>query len=116
VHAALVIRREDFLKELAVAVPESGEVVAEHLADNDGLLLHLLMSDLLRMTVSTYSAGEVAVTDRLLEFIDWCFRVGDDYVVNAVAVSFVEDFGTYPGESDALLERWPSGLRTELGR
>jgi hypothetical protein len=25
--------------------PESGDVVAERLADNDGLLLHLLMSD-----------------------------------------------------------------------
>ncbi len=115
-HAALVIKREGFLEELAVAVPESGDVVAEHLADNDGLLLHLLMSDLLRMTVSTFGAGEVAVTDRLLGFIDWCFRMGDDYVVNAVAVSFVEHFGTHPGESDALLKRWPPALRAELGR
>lgn len=113
-----MIRREDFLEELAVAVPESGDVVAEHLADNDGLLLllHLLMSDLLRMTVSTYAAGEVAVTERLLAFIDWCLREGDEYVVNAVAVSFVEDFGAHPGESDALLERWPPALRAELGR
>ncbi|TWH03417.1 hypothetical protein L615_011600000040 [Nocardioides sp. J9] len=68
------------------------------------------------MTVSTYAAGEVAVTDRLLEFIDWCFREGDDYVVNAVAVSFVEDYGAHPGESDALLKRWPPTLRAELGR
>lgn len=111
-----VIRRENFLEELAVAVPESGDVVAEHLADNDGLLLHLLMSDLLRMSANTYAAGEVAVTDRLLAFIDWCLREGDDYVINAVAVSFVEDFGAHPGESDALLERWPPALREELGR
>ena len=115
-HAALVIRRENFVEELAVAVPESGQVVAEHVADNDGLLLHLLMSDLLRMTVRTYASGEVAVTDRLLAFIDWCLREGDEYVVNAVAVSFVEDFGAYAGESDALLERWPPALRVELGR
>ena len=113
-----MIRRETFLEELGVAVPEAGDVVAEHLADNDGLplLLHLLMSDLLRMTVSTYIAGEVAETDRLLAFIDWCLREGDEYVVNAVAVSFVEDFGAHPGESDALLERWPAALRGELGR
>ena len=116
VHASLVIRREDFVGELAVAVPESGDVVAEHLADNDELLLHLLMGDLLRMTVSTYAAGEVAVTDRLLAFVDGCLRDGDEYVVNAVAVSFVEDFGAHPGESDALLERWPPALRAELGR
>lgn len=111
-----MIRREDFLGELAIAVPESEAVVAEHLADNDGLLLHLLMSDLLRMTVSAYAGGEKAVTDRLLAFIDWCLRKGDDYVSNAVAVSFVEDFGVAAGESDALLNRWPAALRTELGR
>lgn len=48
-----MIRRETFLKELSVAVPESGAVVIEHMADNDGLLLHLLMSDLVRMSVSS---------------------------------------------------------------
>lgn len=115
-HAVLVIQRENFLGELADAVPESGDVVAEHLAGNDGLLLHLLMSDLLRMTVSTYAAGQAAVTDRLLAFIDRCLREGDDYIVNAVAVSFVEDFGAHRGESDVLLERWPAALRAELGR
>ena len=109
-----MIRRENFLNELAAAVPESGHVVTEHLADNDGLLLHLLMSDLLRMTVSSYASGEVAVTDRLLGFVDWCLREGDDEVVNAVAVSFVEDFGAHPGETDALLKRWPPTLRAEL--
>ncbi|GAB3259959.1 DUF7674 family protein [Nocardioides dilutus] len=111
-----MVRREDFLGELAAAVPESGDVVAEHLADNDELLLHVLMGDLLRMTVNAHAAGEVAVTDRVLAFIDRCLREGDDYVINAVAVSFVEDFGVYPGESDALLERWPPALRAELGR
>lgn len=115
-HAAFVIRREDFLGELAIAVPESEAVVAQHLTDNEGLLLHLLLGDLVRMTVSTYAAGEVAVTDRLLAFIDWCLREGDAYVSNAVAVSFVEDFGVATGESDALLDRWPQALRTELGR
>lgn len=111
-----VIRRSDFLGELAVAVPESANVVREHLADNDELLLHLLMSDLLRMTVRTFHDGQVDVTDRLLEFVDWCLREGDEYVANAVAVSFVEDFGVLPGESDTLLGRWPTALREELGR
>lgn len=111
-----MIRRQDFLSELAVAVPESAGLVAEHLTDHDGLLLHPLLSDLVRMTVSTFAAGDVGVTDRLLAFIDWCFRKGDDYVSNAVAVSFIEDFGAASGESDALLERWPPVLRAELGR
>jgi hypothetical protein len=111
-----VVTRENFVEQLAVAVPEAGDVVAEHLADNDGLLLHLLLSDLLRMTVRSYSAGDVYVTDRLLTVVDSCLREGDDAVVNAVAVSFVEDFGAFPDESDALLERWPPALRAELGR
>ena len=113
---ACVIRRADFLGELVVAVPESADVVNEHLADNDGLLLHLLMSNLLRMTVRTFREGKVDVTDRLLAFVDWCLRTGDGYVANAVALSFVEDFGQLSGETDALLARWPTALREELGR
>ncbi len=71
--------------------------MAEHLADNDGLLLHLLMSDLLRLAVSTFSEGLTGIKHRLLAFVDRCLRDGDDDVVNAVAISFVEDLGTYPG-------------------
>jgi hypothetical protein len=111
-----VITHDGFLDELAVAVPESADLVAEHLDDNDELLIHLLLSDLLRMTVSTFDAGREDVTDRLLAFVNRCLREGDDDVVDAVSVSFVEDFGAYPGESDALLARWPPDLRAELGR
>jgi hypothetical protein len=111
-----VITRDGFVDELRVAVPESGDLVAEHLADNDELLLHVLLSDLLRLAVSTFASGRVAVTDRLLVFVDRCLRDGDDDVVNAVCVSFVEDFGAFPGESDALLGRWPPSLRAELSR
>lgn len=111
-----MITRDAFLDQLALAVPESAEVVAEHLNDNGGLLLHLLMSDLLRMTVSTYEAGQREVTDRLLAFVNRGLHEGDAEVINAVNVSFVEDFGAYTGESNALLARWPSDLRAALGR
>lgn len=111
-----MITHDDFIDELKVEVPESDGLVAEHLADNDELLLHPLMSDLLRLVVSTFSEGRTGVTDRLLAFVDRCLREGDDKVVNAVCVSFIEDFGACPGESDALLSRWPSALRAELGR
>lgn len=111
-----MIGREDFLEELAAAAPESAGVISEHLTDNDGLLLHLLTSDLLRMTMSSHAAGDVAATDALMAFMERCLLEGDDDVVNAVAVSFVEDFGTYPGESASLLERWPPTLRAELKR
>ncbi len=106
--------RYNFANELTGAVPESNELLAEHLADHGEPLL--LMSDLLRLTVSTFSQERTGVTDRLLEFVDCCLREGDDDVIHAVGVSFDEDFGTYPGESDALLPRWPPSLRAELDR
>jgi 8-oxo-dGTP pyrophosphatase MutT (NUDIX family) len=115
-HTEGVISKSDFVARLGAAVPEADSVVAEHLADNDELLLHLLMSDLLRLVVSTFAPGQLDVTDRLLAFVDQCLRDGDDYVANAVVVSFVEDFGVFPGESDALLERWPAALRAEHDR
>ena len=111
-----MITRDGFLAALNNAIPESAGIVEEHLYDNDELLLHLLMSDLLRMTVDAFQAGQVEVTDRLLLFIDGCLGDGDGDIVNAVMVSFVEDFGAYPGESDALLDRWPPALRAQLGR
>ena len=112
-----VVTRAGFIHDLVSEVPESGDLVAEHLADNDDeLLLHLLMSDLLRLTVATFDEGRLDVSDRLLGFVDRCFREGDEDVVNAVSVSFVEDFGAYAGESGELLHRWPPALRGELGR
>lgn len=84
--------------------------------ENDGLLLRLLMTDLLRMTVSAFQEQQQEVSDPLLAFVDRCLREGDEGVVNAVCVSFIEHFGTYPGESDAQLDRWPPAIRAELGR
>lgn len=43
-------------------------------------------------------------------------RDGDEYVRNAVAVSFVEHFGAHPGETDEFLALWPPPFRAELGR
>jgi hypothetical protein len=112
-----VITRESFVDELLAVVPESGASVEGHLDDMQGEpLLHLLMSDLLRLSVRTFADGQHELTQRLLHYVDRCLREGDDAVRNAVAVSFVEDFGAYPGESNALLATWPPTLRQELGR
>lgn len=43
----------NFANELTGAVPESNKLLAEHLADHGEPLL--LMSDLLRLTASTFS-------------------------------------------------------------
>lgn len=75
------------------------------------------MSDLSQMTGDSFRAGRVEVTDRFLAFLNGCVRDRDGDIVNAVTVSFVEDFGAYPGESNAMLERWPAAaLRDEARR
>jgi hypothetical protein len=110
------ITQERFTLELLEAVPEARSTVDEHLADYAELLLHLLMSDLLRLAVGTYHRDERDVTKRLLAFVDRALREGDDRVENAVCVSFIENAGAYEGETDAFLATWPAGLRDELER
>jgi hypothetical protein len=102
--------------ELKRAVPESDDLVAEHLADNGELLLHLLMSDLLRMTVSTFHEGRPAVAARLLTFVDRCLREGDDDLPTPSASRSLKTSALTRGEPEALLNRWPPALRAELGR
>lgn len=112
-----MISRSDFVATLLADVPQSADLVQEHLADYDGeLLLHILMYDLLKRTVSLYTDGKEDEARQLLEFVDRCLRDGDEHVENAVAVSFVEDYGYRPDEPDALLRLWPPGLRNELKR
>ena len=65
-----MITRAVFVEQLQDAVPESANLVAEHRADHDELRLHLLMSDVPRLTVGTFSEGRTSVTDSLLEFVD----------------------------------------------
>lgn len=58
----------------------------------------------------------MTVTGRILAVVERGLRDGDEHVRKAVAVSFVEDFGAFPGETDELLALWPPLLRAELGR
>jgi|GEM_PF-1503812 len=103
-----------FVEQLLSEVPEAGGVVSEHLSDQEGeLLLHLLMADLLRFTVQAFHAGQSDVALRALEFVDRSLREGDEAVVNAVAVSFVENVGFGEGETPAFLATWPRGLLAE---
>lgn len=58
-----MITRASFVDGLLAEVPEAGPTVAEHLEDNYGeLLLHLLMSDLQRLSVGTFAEGHRGVT------------------------------------------------------
>jgi hypothetical protein len=108
--------QESFVQELLDAVPDAQATVDEHLRDNDGLLLHLLMADLLRLAVSAYQGNDPETSQRLLALLDRALREGDEAVENAVCVSFVEHVGAGAGESDEFIASWPEGLREEVNR
>jgi hypothetical protein len=108
--------QERFIQELLDVVPAAQATVDEHLRDNDELLLHLLMADLLRLAVSAYQGNDAETSQRLLAFVDRALREGDEDVENAVCVSFVEYVGAGAGESDEFIASWPDALRDELGR
>lgn len=99
----------EFVASLAAAVPETEPLVAEHLLDQEGeLLLHLLMADLRRLAVATFEHGEADLLRRLLAVIDAGLGEGNEYVENAVAVSFVEDTGWYDPQMQAFIATWPA--------
>ncbi|HUF97653.1 MAG TPA: hypothetical protein VMM60_05940 [Ilumatobacter sp.] len=105
-----------FLAELSSAVPESQELVAEHLAFHEELLLHLLIADLRRMAIAMFEQDELDPLRRLLAVLDRSLAEGDDFVSNAVAVSFVEDTGWWDPEMSGFMGAWPAGLTAEAER
>jgi hypothetical protein len=108
--------QSQFVDHLVSVAPEAAAMVDEHLADYDELLLHPLMADFRRLAVAAYGRGDVDVSQRCLDLADRALLEGDPDVVNAVAVSFVEEIGADPGESPAFLATWPVGLLAEKAR
>lgn len=108
--------REQFPELLIGRVPEVAPVVDEHFADNDELLLHILMADVLRFTVEAYGKGDLRLSQRCLAFVELALLTGDDAVVNAVALSFVEHVGAFPGETPSFIASWPPALLQEKAR
>jgi len=107
---------EDFVYELGTQVPELQPIISDHLEYFEELLIHLLMSDILRFATEQFGQSSTDVASRVLAVVDVAHRLGDDRLQNAVAVSFVEHFGAWPGETDEFLATWPSPLREELER
>ncbi len=111
-----MITRAHFVANLLSAVPEVDGMVREHLDAYEGeLLLHLLMADLVRHGVAAFEDGRSSEARRLLEFVDSCLAEGDEYITNAVLVSFIENYGYGEDEPDSFLAIWPDGLRAGLG-
>lgn len=115
--AAMALTASEFASRLTSAVPESSTTLREHLAEETGeLLLHVLMGDLLRLALGWFEQGETDALARLLDVLDTALREGDEYVRNAVAVSFVEDSGWWEPDMQPFIATLPGELANEVER
>ena len=108
---------ELFEKVVSVS-PAFGDAMEEHLKDNDELLPHLLMSDLLRHIGAKLTARESRnqiEVENILAVLETAFTSGDSETENAIAVSFLENVETEPFY-EALAPLLGPGLRAEHKR
>lgn len=112
-----VLTKRAFVVALLDAVPECKPVVTEHWNDFDGdVLLHLLVADVRRLSEDAWRRQDHALMCRCLDFLDLALRTGDEYVENAVAVSFLEDTGWWDSAVSDYIAAWPPALAAEVER
>lgn len=111
------INESNFVELLLRSVPELQGTVDQHLEDGFGeLILHLLMADVLRFAEGAFESGRTDEADRVLGFVTTALGTGDDSVVNAVQVSFVEDARWWSDDAQAFIAIWPEELKAEADR
>lgn len=118
-----MISPADMFSRIVAEVPAFAAVLAEHLADNEELLPHVLMADCGRFVSSHYSGsaetmGGVPSEDevsRVLSVLNTAMKWGDDDTRNAIAVSFVEYLWMEPHYA-AISPLLGSALREEIER
>jgi hypothetical protein len=110
------MKPRELFDAVALAAPRFGEVMRDHVVDNDELLPHLLMADLLRYV------GALAKTDdshaellKIFELLEVAFVSGDADTENAIAVSFIEHIDAEPFFS-AVEPLFGPALRGERNR
>jgi hypothetical protein len=107
----------EFLDQLDAHVPSTRAVIQEHLADQDGeLLLHLVMADVLRFALVAFQRGDAPTANAVVAAVDEALRTGDDALVNAVQVSFVEITGPWDAKAQGFIPTWPEALAAEAQR
>lgn len=106
-----------FFERLALAAPELGVLQAEHEAEYEELLGHVLIGDICGWACQRLHTDPVAV-DAVLAEMARSLGPGDDPVANMICVSFLEGLGrsrSRPEEKE-LRRRLPAPLREQLER
>lgn len=113
----MVLSALEFLRMLGAACPETKAIVDAHLRDLDNeLLLHVLIADVRRFAIERFEANDTSKLTCCLDVVATGLTDGDEYVENAVAVSFVEDTGLWDPEMEPFIAMWPSPLLVEAKR
>jgi hypothetical protein len=105
--------KERFIDDLVRECPEARPVVEEHLQDHGEILLHLVAADLLRLAVAMFEADETDALNRCLGVVATGLTDGDEYVQNAISVSFVEDTPWWDEKMFPFMAVWPEALQAE---
>jgi hypothetical protein len=105
-----------FVATVLEQAPEALPIYEEHLADNDELLLHLFDARLRDLARGAFRSRDHGLAKRVLACIESGLTDGDEYVENAVAVSFVEDSQWWERSEAPYLATWPAALRDEVER
>jgi hypothetical protein len=109
------LTRENFFESVLKVAPDFRSTYEEHIKDNDEVLVHLLMADLTRFVLTQCSecAGVPGSILPLLSLLEEGINSSDDYLSNAVAVSFVENLQGEPA-LPLLRPNLGSGLSEQL--
>jgi hypothetical protein len=118
-----MISPADMFSRIVAAVPAFAAVLAEHLADNEELLPHVLMADCGRFLASHFvgtgeAVGGVPSEDDVcgvLSVLNTAMASGDDDTRNVIAVSFLEYLWMEPHYA-VMSPLLGSALRAEIKR
>lgn len=84
--------------------------------NNDKVLLHLLVGDLRRLAFDAWKRDDDSLLQRCLGLLKEALVTGDDRVVNAVSLSFVEDSCWWEPQVQPFIATWPPALTGEVER
>lgn len=108
---------DDFVAALSASASSVRAVVDDHLLEYGGeSLLHLLVADVRLWCIEAFLAGERSDLGRCLDVMAMGILSSDDYVQNAVAVSFVEDTPWFDQSMEPFMAVWPAPLQAEADR
>jgi hypothetical protein len=103
-----------FFDRLISGVPEIGAVRDEFIREFDEVIPHILMADIRRFVAER--AQDARFVDAVLGYLEEGMGSQDEYVVELISASFLENMDPSEPSYDALSSRMGPRLRAQLAR